>query len=250
MLFDTFDAATVDAESAHEFLLQATRLASSEELEDLGRRLEQKSVLFQRTLGKEELERLDADRMRRLTGTMFGLRKHQSGLLSRLSLDRLREALAALLHGSEPAPMRLQAFVALLPGMDEPAAVTLASELLHYTHPAQCWLWAPWIWNAGTNGGALPLVLRNGARLTGAGLAERYEEVGRGLAAVSAVGSQEGFTRLGAGLFGTDAFLACVYAVYMYTVFRIKLSQEFNRILPELPELTRRILGVQRMEPK
>ena len=104
------------------------------------------------------------------------------------------------------------------------------------------------MWHAGTNGGALPLVLQQGKRLAGEAVAERYQEVGQALAAVSAVGAQEGFTRLGAGLFGTHAFLACVYAVYMYTVFRIKLSQEFNRILPELPELTRRILGVQRLE--
>ena len=34
----------------------------------------------------------------------------------------------------------------------------------------------------------------------------------------------------------------------MYTVFRVKLSKEFNRILPELPELARRVLGVQKME--
>ncbi len=43
-------------------------------------------------------------------------------------------------------------------------------------------------------------------------------------------------------------FLACVYAVYMYTVFRMKLSNEFNRILPELPEFTRRLLGVYRLD--
>ena len=48
-------------------------------------------------------------------------------------------------------------------------------------------------------------------------------------------------------MFGTDIFMACVYAVYMYTVFKMKLSQEFNRILPELPELTQRVLGVYQM---
>jgi hypothetical protein len=53
---------------------------------------------------------------------------------------------------------------------------------------------------------------------------------------------------VGHGTYGIDVFLACVYAVYMYTVFRVKLSDEFNRILPELPELTRRVLGVQKLE--
>ena len=31
-----------------------------------------------------------------------------------------------------------------------------------------------------------------------------------------------GFSNLGQGTFGVDVFLACVYAVYMYTVFRVK----------------------------
>ncbi len=248
MLFDTFEPGAVDAESAHEFLLQATRLATSEDLEDLGQRLEHKSKLFQRALGEDEVRHLDAKDLRRLIGMVFGLRKFANPLLDRLPPEALREAIAQLLHGSAPAPQRLQAFVERVPGLDQQAAVTLASELLHYTHPAQYWLWTPWLWHAGTNGGALPLVLQQGKRLAGSRVAERYEEVGQALAAVSAVGSQEGFTRLGAGLFGTHAFLACVYAVYMYTVFSIKLSQEFNRILPELPELTRRILGVQRLE--
>ena len=46
----------------------------------------------------------------------------------------------------------------------------------------------------------------------------------------------------------TDVFLACVYAVYMYTVLRLRMTQEFNRIVPELPDLVRRLLGVYRPE--
>ena len=42
--------------------------------------------------------------------------------------------------------------------------------------------------------------------------------------------------------------LACVYAVYMYTVLRLRMTQEFNRIVPELPDLVRRLLGVYRPE--
>ncbi|HUJ75889.1 MAG TPA: hypothetical protein VL359_13590, partial [bacterium] len=228
MLFDTFEPAAVDAEAAREFLLQATRLASSADLEDLGQRLEHKSRVFQRKLGKDQVQRLEAEDLRRLVGMVFGLRRFTKPLLAQLPPQALREAVAELIHGAGSAAQRLEAFVQRLPGMDQAAAVTLASELLHYTHPGDCWLWAPWMWHAGTNGGALPLVLQQGQRLAGNGVAEHYEQVGRALAAVSAMGSREGFTRLGAGLFGTHAFLACVYAVYMYTVFRIKLSQEFN----------------------
>ena len=62
-----------------------------------------------------------------------------------------------------------------------------------------------------------------------------------------AQGRADGWTWTGRGLFGPDVFLACVYAVYMYTVFRVRLSQEFNRILPELPELVQRVLGVRHL---
>lgn len=250
MLFDAIEPAAVDAESAREFLLQATRLASSEDLEDLGRRLEYKSRLFQQMLSEHTLEHLESGDLRRLAGTVFGLRRAAEPLLKEMETAAGRKALKELLYGEGPASWRLQAFVEYLPECEEQAAVTLAGELLHYTHPHRYWLWAPWMWHPATNGGALPLVLQEGRHLSGDCLAARYEEVGRAVAAVSEAGVREGFTRLGAGLFGVHAFLACVYAVYMYTVFRIKLSQEFNRILPGLPELTRRILGVQRLEAR
>ncbi|MEE8435518.1 MAG: hypothetical protein V3S64_12090, partial [bacterium] len=66
-------------------------------------------------------------------------------------------------------------------------------------------------------------------------------------AMVNAVGHAEGFSNIGRGLFGTNVFLACVYTVFMYTAFKMRLSEEFNRILPELPEFTRRILGVHNL---
>jgi hypothetical protein len=34
----------------------------------------------------------------------------------------------------------------------------------------------------------------------------------------------------------------------MYTVLRLRMTQEFNRIVPELPDLVRRLLGVYRPE--
>ena len=45
-------------------------------------------------------------------------------------------------------------------------------------------------------------------------------------------------------LFGADVFLASVYAVSMYTLLRMRMSREFNRVVPALPDLVRRLLGV------
>jgi len=107
-------------------------------------------------------------------------------------------------------------------------------------------LWTHWIWNPKTGTGALPLVTTD-ADLHGENVGDTFSKVAIASAAIHAGGEIDGYSRSGFGPFSTDVFLACVYAVYMYTVFRVKLSQEFNRILPELPELVQRVLGVHRL---
>jgi hypothetical protein len=75
-------------------------------------------------------------------------------------------------------------------------------------------------------------------------------KVGVAVAFVRATGEAAGFARFGMSNspFGIDVFLSCVYAVYMYTTLRLRMTQEFNRIVPQLPELSRRLLGVWKME--
>ena len=41
-------------------------------------------------------------------------------------------------------------------------------------------------------------------------------------------------------------YLCCVYIVYAYTVLRMRMTQEFNKVMPGLPEFCRRLLGVHR----
>ena len=76
-------------------------------------------------------------------------------------------------------------------GLQGPVAFALPSEILHYTQPERYWLWASWIWDPKTTGGALPLVLQKDADLAGAGMGETYEKVGRATAMVNAVGHAE-----------------------------------------------------------
>ena len=126
--------------------------------------------------------------------------------------------------------------------------VSLASEALHFTDPRPLLALDPLDLEpqdrhrraaAGHQDADLGRCLEAGSER-----GEVYDKVGRAMAMVNAQGHAIGLLALRRGLFGTDVFLACVYAVYMYTVFRVKLSQEFNRILPELPELVERVLGV------
>jgi hypothetical protein len=49
---------------------------------------------------------------------------------------------------------------------------------------------------------------------------------------------------MGASPFAVDAYLAAIYGIYLYTVTRLRMTQEFNRVIPGLPDLVRRLLGV------
>ena len=75
-------------------------------------------------------------------------------------------------------------------------------------------------------------------------------KVGVAVAFVRATGEAADFMRFGMhnSPFGIDVFLSCVYAVYLYTTLRLRMTQEFNKVVPQLPELSRRLLGVWKME--
>lgn len=237
----------VDSECAHEFLMEASKLASSEELEDTSYRLERKSEIFQELLNSVAVEALDEERLHTLFGLVFFLRRKAKKFIADNGVAQLRDHIGLLLNGDQAPGRRLEQFCSAVKGMNEPKMVALASELLHFSNPERYWLWSSWIWDPKTDAGALPLVLQKDINLHGDTLADTYGKVGRAMSMVNEAGHSEGFSRLGRGMFGTDIFLACVYSVYMNTVFRMKLSEEFNRILPELPEFTRRILGIHKI---
>lgn len=248
MLHDSLTPAeAVDSEAALEFMKEATKLATATELEDIGHRLEVKRERLAELLAPEVLPGLDEAGLKRLLALVFSLRRKGGRLIQANGLDTLRAELAALLYGDGAVGERLEGFVGRVGGVERAMILALATECLHFTAPRRYWLWTQWIWNPESGTGALPLVIREGADLCADNLADSYLNVGRATALVTAQGGADGWTWTGRGLFGTDVFLACVYAVYMYTVFRVKLSQEFNRILPELPELVQRVLGVRHL---
>ena len=125
----------------------------------------------------------------------------------------------------------------------------LPSELLHFTEPDRYWLWTRWIWDPDTRTGALGLVTTDGLDLgAGASRGAAYLTIGRAMAFVDETGKAAGFTATGPGLFGVDVLLAAVYGVYMHTVLRMRMTREFNRVIPPLPDLVRRLLGVYHLE--
>ena len=249
MLYDEINVQdVVDSEAAMEFMKEATKLATSTELEDIGLRLQKKSKLFSDLLSEDHISDLTENEFRHLVGSIFSIKRKANRILKANGFESLQQSITDLLYGEDTIDLRFNRFIDSVHKLDGPMRVNFASELLHFSNPKKYWLWTNWIWDSKTGTGSLPLIVQEGVDLSGQSDGEIYGKVGQSLALVNAVGHSIGFSDSGKGLFGTDVFLACVYAVYMYTVFRVKLSQEFNRILPELSELAQRVLGVYKME--
>jgi len=159
-----------------------------------------------------------------------------------------------LLYGESPAPVRVANFVEKMNALDTRLALELASGLLHNTSPNDYWLWTRWLWDPTTGTGILPLLAGSTHNLLADNLADGYARVG----AVTAMSMK--FAE-GTGLwtdelmvnekraqFANSAFLACAYNVYLYGTTSWRLSREFNNLLPSLPNMARKLLGLKKIK--
>jgi hypothetical protein len=104
------------------------------------------------------------------------------------------------------------------------------------------------MWDPQKKTGAIALVTEEGFDLQGDTHGEVYMKVGKGVAFVHSIGEAADFQFISRTLFGTDVYLSCVYVVYAYTVLRMRMTKEFNKVMPGLPEFSRRLLGVLKMK--
>ncbi len=238
----------VDTQSAEEFMRETLENVSRDELFTVAGLLDAKAAGFASLLGSPGQARtLDRADLRRILRSVFATRRKADAILDGVGPERFGAAVDDLIHGDGIVSDRFRAFDAVLADHPE-QSFDLPSELLHFTAPDRWWLWTRWMWDPRAGTGAVALVTTEDFDLDGPDRGETYLRVGEAIAFVNETGKAVGFTDLGSGLFGTDVFLACVYAVYMYTVLRLRMTQEFNRIVPELPDLVRRLLGVYKPE--
>lgn len=159
-----------------------------------------------------------------------------------------------LLRGEEPAPARVAAFVEKHNGMDTRLALELATGLLHNVSPDENWLWTRWLWDPTTGTGILPLLAGSTHNLLAASIADGYARVGAVTAMSIKFGEGTGLWTEGLvaheprARFANSAFLACAYAVYMYGSTSWRLSRDFNELLPSLPNMARRLLGLPKKD--
>ncbi len=269
--------AVVDTPSAREFQQEIARQVSSADLAAIAGDLDRKSRSLRELLAPGA-DQLDRPALRQVLRWVFATRRRADAIIDETGPERLGAAIAGLLDPAEPLTARFDRFDSFaaglrsvdprgadprgagLPSAGLPSAglvsasplgvgYDLASELLHFTDPGRYWLWTRWLWDPATETGALRLVTTDDIDLTeGASRGEMYLTVGRATAFLDETGKAAGFTDAGSGLFGTDVFLAAVYGVYMFTVLRMRMTQEFTRLVPPLPDLIRRLLGVYHLE--
>jgi hypothetical protein len=264
----------LDTETAREFMKETLNKVAREELEAIEAELREKSRRMRALLAPDSLPHLTDEYLTNLLRSIFATRRRAKDILKAISPEEFKTAVAHLLHDSAEADIRFQQFVDTMTGYigdvrvlrprkssdsrakqsAEDAALhdnifcDLGSELLHFTNPDEYWLWTRWIWDPQAGTGAMPLVTNEGIDLFGNTGGETYLKLGIATTFVKATGDAAGFSNFGEGPFGVDVFLVCVYAVYMYTTLRLRMTQEFNKVVPQLPELTRRLLGVWKME--
>jgi hypothetical protein len=159
-----------------------------------------------------------------------------------------------ILRGGAPTPVRVAVFVEKLNALDTRLALELATGLLHNAFPKETWLWTRWLWDPTTGTGILPLLAGSTHNLLATNLADGYARVGS-VTAMSmkfAEGTElfapEMVNDVRRAPFANSAFLACAYAVYMYGSTSWRLSRDFNELLPSLPNMARKLLGLPKIQ--
>lgn len=235
----------VDTETAEEFMKETLEAVDVEELGRVAAQISAKSDWFQEKLSAAALPNLSEDDYTTLLRRIFAARRKLKLIRESFAFEDARDWMGELLHGDGDVGARFQNFVDRLDGVNPNTRTDIASELLHFTFPDRYWLWTRWMWNPRTRTGALPLVTSAAYDLSGEKPGEVYPKVGKGIEFVHEVGQTAGFQTIRSDIFGTDVYLSCVYVIYAYTALKMRMTQEFNKVMPEAAEFCRRLLGVQ-----
>ncbi|MHB1928561.1 MAG: hypothetical protein ACYDEN_02315 [Acidimicrobiales bacterium] len=242
---DSLTSQVVDTPAAREFMAEIVARLDRADLRAMGAEMEARSRRLGALLGPGAVGVLSTDDVRGVLRSFFPSRRRADAIIERVGAGPLAAGFEHLLWADSSLDERVDRFDGVL--ADHPdVRVDLPWEMLHAVRPDRYWLWTRWMWNPGTETGALRLVTVDEVDLGAEGRLATYRRVGQALAMVAETARAVGI--IDEGPFGVDVYLACVYGIYMYTVLRMRMSQEFNRIVPELPSLARRLLGIYHQE--
>lgn len=238
----------VDKPSAVEFMREALVKISEEDIGAVTELLALKRNALAPFLTDDALAAGNAEVVRPILARMFAVRRRSDELLLAVGAPVLAAAIRDLLHGPGRVETRFRAFDEALPTVEAPVRRDLAGECLHFLDPERHWLWSRWMWDPDTMTGSLPLVMVDDFDFSGPDAGAVYLRVGAATSSVIATARELGFQRMGSSPFAVDVYLAAIYGIYLYTITRLRMTQEFNRVIPQLPDLVRRLLGVKHLD--
>ncbi len=238
----------IDKQSTKEFMLETLSRITLEELEQIQNDLQLKSQRMQELVGTIYQNQFGKKELRQLLRCVFATRRKVDTILTHYSPADFIPHITALLQEAQPVSWRFQTFFNALPQLEANLRYDLASEILFFTQPDRYWMWTRWMWDPKTRTGALPLVLMEQFTLQGDSEGEIYEKVGEAVHHLREIGKAREIPSFLQTAYGVYTYLACVYVIYTYTVLRMRMTQEFNKVMPKLPEFTRRLLGIYRLE--
>lgn len=235
-----------DLDSAREFLGEVLQRLDPFEAGRICALAHRKSEML-RTVLQDGGKALGEAQLVWLFNSSFVSRRKTKEILGSSDPDELRDGFDCLLVEDMVLSERVKPLQNALSGFPL-VSRELPYELLHFLWPEEYWLWANWMWDPHTETGALRLITSDEVDLFGEDDAETYELVSSTLGYAFETMQAANFKLINRDPFSMDVFLGGVYAVYMYTVLQMRMTKEFNKIVPNMSELIRRLLGVHKLE--
>lgn len=233
----------LDAAAAMEVLEQLHADVTDEELQAIVDDLSEKARVMHELLVAPGL---DATRVAAALRRTFVGARRSGVILGERDGRELVAWVSDLLAGEAPVRLRIDRFCEAAGPLDDEQAVELAAELLHFTAPEAWWPAARWLWSERSRTGALALLLVEWPVPARERPGERYELLGPAIRAVHESPEAGRFRLFGGGRLATDALLACTYAVYARVALSLRMTREFNAVIPPTAQLARRLLGIHR----
>ncbi|MGC9155728.1 MAG: hypothetical protein ACP5HZ_08775 [Ferrimicrobium sp.] len=231
-----------DLEAAQEFstaiALQVAKSTQVSLVEKLAERRQRAVALIDRLDEGPEI-------FSQLCGFIFGVRRHRRELMAQADLAVLIDGIELAKKGEDP----LVVFTTIggCGYEDQGLLRDLTSEVLHIVDPLTHPLWRRWVLDPEQETGALALIVEDPVVLYGIDDAKTYAQVRFASEYLRQTLSAASLLPVSAeqSPYGLDVFLAGVYGIYSSTVIKMRMTKEFNSLLPDLGEFMGRILGVK-----
>lgn len=240
----------IDLETSYEFIKEIFNNITPEQFQQVIKDLEKKEVLFQSLLTKEKLSALSKTELTLLTSRMFSTRRISKRWTDD-HYDKFKTYTLELLYGPEDFSDRFEKFCSYSKkNLKMKKAYEVASEMLSFSDPDKYWLWSSFMWNPETDTGSLSLVFNDKKFLQNApSFAELYTIVGQSLEKIKESSAELGIEVTGtANKYDVPMFLGSVYTIYLFTVTRVQMTNEFTTILPTRLEILKRLFGIYNIE--